>query len=38
MAVDMALWTLLATTVGFIAYGCIITRNTANRGLAATRR
>src|ERR1700689_2402068 len=26
MAVDMALWTLVAAVVGFLAFGCMVTR------------
>jgi len=36
MAVDVALWAILAAMVGFIACGCIVTRKTAG-GHAATR-
>jgi hypothetical protein len=28
MAVDMALWTLVAAVVGFLALGCMVTRKT----------
>jgi hypothetical protein len=26
MAVDMALWTLIAAMAGFLAFGCLVTR------------
>ena len=38
MAVDAALWTLLAAMAGFIALGCMVTRKTTHSGHAATRR
>jgi hypothetical protein len=38
MAVDMALWTLLAATAGFIALGCMVTRKTKDGRQAAMRR
>jgi hypothetical protein len=38
MAVDMALWTVLAAMAGFLALGCMVTRKTTNGGHAATRR
>jgi hypothetical protein len=37
MAVDVALWAILAAMVGFIACGCIVTRKTVGGGHAATR-
>jgi hypothetical protein len=37
LAVDVVLWTVLAAMAGFIACGCIITRNTANKRQAAMR-
>jgi hypothetical protein len=38
MAVDMALWVLLAAMAGFLAFGCMVTRKTHDDGQAATRR
>jgi hypothetical protein len=37
VAVDMALWTLLAAMAGFLAFGCMVTRKTAGGEHAATR-
>jgi hypothetical protein len=38
MAVDMALWTVLAAIAGFMALGCMVTRKTTDGRQAATRR
>jgi hypothetical protein len=38
MAVDMALWTLLAAMAGFLALGCMVTRKITADEQAATRR
>jgi hypothetical protein len=38
MAVDMALWVLLAAMAGFLAFGCMVTRKTTDGRQAATRR
>jgi hypothetical protein len=37
VAVDMALWTLLAAMAGFLAFGCMVTRKSTAGGHAATR-
>jgi hypothetical protein len=37
MAVDMALWVLLAAMAGFLAFGCMVTRKTTDGRQAATR-
>jgi hypothetical protein len=37
MAVDVALWTILAAMAGFIAYGGIVTRKPIGDGHAARR-
>jgi hypothetical protein len=37
MAVDMALWTVLAAMAGFLALGCMVTRKGTADGKAATR-
>jgi len=37
MAVDVALWTILAAMAGFIACGCIVTRKPLGSGRAARR-
>jgi hypothetical protein len=37
MAVDMALWTLVAAVVGFLAFGCMVTRKTPDGESVATR-
>jgi hypothetical protein len=38
VAVDMALWTLLAAMAGFLALGCMVTRKTRNGGHTPMRR
>jgi hypothetical protein len=38
MAVDMALWTLVAAVVGFLAFGCMVTRNPTTGGQYRGRR
>jgi len=38
MAVDMALWALVAAVVGFLACGCMITRKPTAGGHAPMRR
>jgi hypothetical protein len=37
VAVDMALWTLLAAMAGFLAFGCMVTRKTLDGESVATR-
>jgi hypothetical protein len=37
MAVDVALWTILAAMAGFIACGCIVTRKPIGGGHAGKR-
>jgi hypothetical protein len=37
MAVDMALWTLLAAMAGFLACGCMVTRKPIGGRHATTR-
>ncbi len=37
VAVDMALWTIIAAMAGFIACGCIVTRKTPEGESVATR-
>ena len=38
MAVDMALWTVLAAMAGFLALGCMVTRKTRNGAHTPMRR
>jgi hypothetical protein len=38
MAVDVALWTVLAAMAGFIALGCMVTRKTKTGGHAPMPR
>jgi hypothetical protein len=38
VAVDMALWTLLAAMAGFLAFGCMVTRNPTTGGQYRDRR
>jgi hypothetical protein len=37
VAVDMALWTIIAAMAGFLACGCIVTRKTLEGESVATR-
>jgi hypothetical protein len=37
VAVDMALWTLIAAMAGFLAFGCMVTRKTPEGESVATR-
>jgi hypothetical protein len=38
VAVDVALWTVLAAIAGFIALGCMVTRNSTDDRQAVGRR
>jgi hypothetical protein len=38
VAVDMALWTLLAAMAGFLAFGCMVTQNPTTGGQYRDRR
>jgi hypothetical protein len=38
VAVDVALWTVLAAMAGFIALGCMVTRKSTDGRQAAMRR